>query len=283
VIRWLGTTNFELAYRDQVILLDAFYNRGPRARPIGVSTADIRKATVLLIGHAHSDHIADAATIAKQTGAVVVTAPTGVPVLEATGLDRVGIRVVSGLDNESLQFPGFTVTPVLAQHSQLNRQALGKFAEAMAFVDGGPSPEDSAAEAAIEARGSNDPAVRTEGTIAYLIAFDSGLTLLWLDSAGPITEAERALMARVGRTDIAIIAYQGQYLSKNQVSVTLPLIQLFRPALFIPSHHDALPGYFLDLGVEPLFEALRDQLPATKSIAPLYRTPICVPASPRPL
>lgn len=34
-LRWLGTTNFELAYRGQVILLDTYYDRGPRYRPIG--------------------------------------------------------------------------------------------------------------------------------------------------------------------------------------------------------------------------------------------------------
>ena len=32
-IRWDGTSNFELNFRDQVVLLDTFYDRGPDARP----------------------------------------------------------------------------------------------------------------------------------------------------------------------------------------------------------------------------------------------------------
>jgi len=40
-IRWLGTTNFELAYNGQVVLLDAYYDRVPRNRPIGFGPKDV--------------------------------------------------------------------------------------------------------------------------------------------------------------------------------------------------------------------------------------------------
>jgi len=115
-----------------------------------------------------------------------------------------------------------------------------------------------------------------QGTIAFVFTFTGGFRLLFLDSAGPITEAERQLMRRIKRTDVAIIAYQGQYLAEAQIAVTLPLIKLFRPRLYIPAHHHALAGYFPDLGMEPLFMAIRDELPGTKTIAPLYRMPICL-------
>jgi hypothetical protein len=46
--------------------------------------------------------------------------------------------------------------------------------------------------------------------------------------------------------------------------------------LSLPSHHDEIAGLFPDLGVEPLFMALRDAMPQTKTIAPLYRSPICL-------
>ncbi len=74
-VRWFGTTNFEFDYGDQVILLDTFYNRGPRARPIGFSVDQVKRANAILIGHAHWDHIADVAPVAKQTGAKVYGAP----------------------------------------------------------------------------------------------------------------------------------------------------------------------------------------------------------------
>ena len=87
-------------------------------------------------------------------------------------------------------------------------------------------------------------------------------------------------MARIGRTDVAIVAYQGQYLAERQVAVTLPLVKLFQPALYLSAHHDALAGLFLDIGLEPLLMAIRDELPGTATMTPLYRTPICLRASP---
>src|SRR5439155_3513734 len=45
VVRWLGWTNYEVAYRGDVFLLDAYYDRGPRMHPIGVAPTDIKKAS----------------------------------------------------------------------------------------------------------------------------------------------------------------------------------------------------------------------------------------------
>src|SRR5580765_2807162 len=63
VVRWLGWTNYEVAYRGDVFLLDAYYDRGPRMHPIGVAPADIKKANAIFIGHAHFDHMSDAAAV----------------------------------------------------------------------------------------------------------------------------------------------------------------------------------------------------------------------------
>ncbi len=69
VMRWLGVSNYELAYRGQVILFDAFYSRVWPARPLGVLTSDFTRADAVFIGHGHWDHIADAPEVAKQTRA----------------------------------------------------------------------------------------------------------------------------------------------------------------------------------------------------------------------
>jgi L-ascorbate metabolism protein UlaG (beta-lactamase superfamily) len=278
VLRWLGTANYELAYNDQVVLLDAYFDRGPRSRPIGMTAEEVRRADLILIGHAHWDHIADAAEVARRTHALVVGASSAIRVVQDAGLPIDQTRTVNGRGGEVLQFKGFTVEPVLAHHSILQPTVLAKFRETLAAVDSAPTAAAVSAEAAIHARGSDDPSVSTEGTLAYLITLDSGFRLIWLDSAGPITEEERALMARIGRTDVAIVAYQGQYLAKRQVATTLPHVKLFRPGLYLPAHHDELPGLFLDIGIEPLLTAIRDEIPETRAIATLYRAPICLSA-----
>src|SRR5665213_3893727 len=72
VLRWLGTANYEIAYKGKVFLFDTYYDRPGRTRPIGFKVEQVKRADVIFIGHAHSDHISDIAAVAKQTGALVV-------------------------------------------------------------------------------------------------------------------------------------------------------------------------------------------------------------------
>ncbi len=207
-LRWLGTTDFELAYRDQVILLDTYYNRGPRFRPIGFTVDQVKRADAILIGHGHWDHMADVAPVAKQTGAKVFGAPVTIEAALKLGVPAPQTEVVRG--GEVLKFKGLTVETILAQHSTLSLEVLKSFGASIALVAGALTPEEKAAEEAIRARGTSDPRVIKEGTIAYLFTFDGGFRLIYRNSAGPITDAERAVMQRIGsKTDVAIVAYIG--------------------------------------------------------------------------
>lgn len=274
-IRWLGTTNFELAYNGQVFLLDAYYDRGPRNRPIGFAPADVKWADVIFVGHAHFDHMSDAAAVATRTGAVVVGAPTVTDTAISLGLPAKQAVTVRG--GEVLKYKGFTVEAILARHSTLDPAVLAAFRAAIAAAAGAPTSEEAAAEAAILKRGTFDPKVITEGTIAYLFTFDSGFRLIFRNSAGPITDAERAVMQRIGgRTDVAIVGYIGQYVAKRQIASTLPIIELYNPGLYLPAHHDEIAGTFVDIGLEPLFMAIRDRIPGTSVMSPLYREPVCL-------
>ena len=98
---------------------------------------------------------------------------------------------------------------------------------------------------------------------------------MWIDSAGPVTPGVRALADKLGPVDLAIVAYQGHPVAQTQVPVTLELVRQFRPRIFMPAHHDQIFGTFVDLGVEPLFEAIAEALPGTTTIAPLHRRPQC--------
>ena len=273
-VRWLGTTNFELAYNGQVFLLDAYYDRGPRNRPIGFGPGDVKKADAIFVGHAHFDHMSDAASVATRTGATVVGAPTVTDTAISLGLPAKQAVTVRG--GEVLKYKGFTVETILARHSTLDPAVLAAFRAAIAAASGPATTEEAAAEAAILKRGTFDPKVITEGTIAYLFTFDSGFRLIFRNSAGPITDAERAVMQRVGKTDVAIVGYIGQYVAKRQIASTLPIIELYNPGLYLPAHHDEIAGTFVDIGLEPLFMALRDKMPGTSTLSPLYREPVCL-------
>jgi len=288
-VRWLGCSCFELVYRHQVILLDAWYDR-PLCRDIGLIPEQVTRANVILVGHAHFDHIADAASIAQRTGAIVIADRIGTGVLASLGLPSSQYRTVNGLGGEVFRFPGFTVEVILAHHSvgptgvnpegeTASQEIIDAYLALMTFP-----PEDLAAAQAVTLRGSFDPLILTEGTMAYLLTLDSGYRVMWLDSGGPITDTLVAVMERERRTNLAMVGYQVQVVPRFQVPVTLALAQLFNPDLLLPAHHDELissidgvsPILAPDMATEPLFIAMRDAMPRTQTFSSIYRTPIVI-------
>ncbi len=67
-LTWLGHACWQLRTAERTILIDPFLDESPTAP---VRAADI-EADVILVTHGHFDHIADAAPIAKRTGATVI-------------------------------------------------------------------------------------------------------------------------------------------------------------------------------------------------------------------
>lgn len=291
-LRWLGCACFELVFRDQVILLDAWYDR-PLCRDIGLTPQQVVRANLIAIGHAHFDHIADAASIALRTGATVIADQTiGNGVLLAQGLPAVQIHAVNGLGGELLRFNGFTVQPILAHHSvpptavtSEGEGASQELVDAFLALQNPPfTSADLEAAAVVVARGSLDPRILTQGTIAYLFTFDTGYRLLWLDSGGPITPTLQAAMDTLKSVNLAIVGYNVQDFPRFQVPVTLNLVNLFNPDIFFPAHHDELVSsldgqhalILPDMATEPLFLAIREALPKTRTVSGLYRTPVFV-------
>ena len=129
------------------------------------------------------------------------------------------------------------------------------------------------------ARGSRDPAKITEGTLGFSFAFLSGFTIVWFDSVGDPNDDERQLAKQLAPVDVAIFPWTPHPIAETQLAYTFQHLQLFRPKLYLPDHHDSIWGLWLDNGLAPLFMKIRDNLPDTKFIEPLYRAAICVDAS----
>lgn len=277
VFRWLANANYELGYRGQVFLFDTYYDRKARNRPLGFTAAEVKRASVIFLGHGHFDHMSDIVPVAAQTGAPVVGAPITIETALKMGLPaRQAITVAGG---ETLHFGDVTVDIALAHHSTPVRgiqEALDNLYKLELRPD---SAEEAALSAEVRARGTNSPDVLDKGTLAFALTFPNGFKVLNLDSAGPITEGDRALAGKLGGVDVAMIGYQAHPIAERQVGETFPLVQLFRPKLYLPTHHDASFGSWIDLGIEPLLEKIRDEMPETRFVAPLYRSPVCVATS----
>jgi L-ascorbate metabolism protein UlaG (beta-lactamase superfamily) len=278
-IRWTGYSNFELTYKGHVILLDAYFDRGSTYTPLGFKAADIKKADVILIGHAHFDHMSDAASVSARTGAIVVGAPVTTDKLRSQGLDPKLIKTVNGKGGEVLKFPGFEVEPILGRHGEPPPNVTAAFNQALKAVAQPYTATQTAELASIEDRGSFDPRIITEGTITYLITLDDGYRILYRDSGGSLTDYERTVMQRVGNVDLALAAVAADVLPALTIKRALEYLSVYKPRVYIPAHYDAdLNGTLNGMWrpTEPIFQALKDEDPNLITISRQYREPVCL-------
>ena len=275
VVRWLGHTNYELAYRGRVFLLDAYYERVPRSHPIGIAPGDMTTAHAVFIGHPHFDHMADAAPVGRRTGAVVVGAAFAAEVLSKAGLPMRQFTAVKG--GETLEWPGLTVETVLGHHNVIASTVPERFLEkqqaalqAAALQTPYSDPEAKQAEV-VRARGSRDPGIAKAGVINYLFTFGTGFRLLFADSPGPITEGQHALMQRIDGVDVAMLPYVN---FEAGIPPLVDMVRTFKPATVFLGHHDGAETLLWGSNYPPAY-AIRRVSPATRTLDVLYRTPVC--------
>ena len=273
-IRWTGYSNFELVYNGKIILLDAYFDRGSMFPPLGFEAADIKHADLILIGHGHLDHMSDAASVGARTGALVAGAPVTTDKLKTQAIGHKQIRTVTGRGEEILEFSGFKVEPVLGRHGEPPKEVTAAFENALKSFARAPTPEQAKERAAIRERGTNDPRVVTEGTIAYLITLDNGFRIIYRDSGGRVTDYEKAVMQRIGRVDVALVAVAASFLNRLTVEQALEHVRTYRPDVYIPAHHDA-DYNGLWRATEPLFQAIKDENPNIVTVSRGYREPVC--------
>ncbi len=65
--KWLGHSAFVFDIDGKIVLIDPFLSDNP----LGAADANTIQADLILLSHAHSDHVGDTVAIARRTGAVV--------------------------------------------------------------------------------------------------------------------------------------------------------------------------------------------------------------------
>jgi L-ascorbate metabolism protein UlaG (beta-lactamase superfamily) len=278
-VRWTGYSNFELAYNGEVLLLDAYFDRGRLYPPLGFKAADIRKVDGILIGHGHFDHMSDAASIAIRTGAVVAGAPVTIDKLKTQYVDPKQLRAVTGRGGEVVRIGGFNIEPILGRHGEPPDDVTAAFNGALQSITSAVTLDEANEQSAIRARGTSDPRVLAEGTIAYVITLDSGFRIVYRDSGGTVTAQERAAFKTIGRVDLALAATSAAYLNHLTIAQALEYVHTYNPSVFMPAHHDA-PLNGLWRATEPIFQAIKTENPDIVTISRGYREPTCFVTGP---
>jgi hypothetical protein len=219
--------------------------------------------------------MSDAAAVAIRTKALVVGAPLTAEKLLSQSVPGNRVRSVTGRGGEIVELRAMRIEPVLGRHSVRDRSVTEPFEKVLQAVTPPLTDAQKAEQALISQRGVNDSRLTTEGTITYVITLDSGFRMLFRDSAGDITDFERAAVQRVGRIDLAIVAMANAYLNTLQAQNAMEYVRAYNPGIFMPAHHDA-PYNDLWRTTEPVFQAMKDGHPNLITLSRGYREPVCL-------
>ncbi len=110
-ITWFGHSAFRLDFAGKAVLIDPFFTGNPSF--VSDKEAAIKGVTHIVLTHGHSDHVGDTLSIAKATGAPVITNYDLCMWLAAQGLEKFDPMNTGGTTEQG----GFTVTLVRADHS----------------------------------------------------------------------------------------------------------------------------------------------------------------------
>jgi L-ascorbate metabolism protein UlaG (beta-lactamase superfamily) len=277
VLDWLGVSTFRLAVGDTTIFLDAYIDRVPAAPPVGMTTADVRRADYVLVGHSHFDHLWGAERIAKQTGATVIGSHETVRLLhDQDGIPEAQLLAVAGGEPIELGdgirvrvFPslhsciwatmaGSAAEPCLGDLGIAHQERARRVARGMEMLHSGALGADVATHMA-----ASDRHPRGEGgSFAYLIETPAG-SIFWKDSSGHWSGVLRDL-----RPDVALLAAVGRgNLDGEPVQGTLAgfiasEVELLRPKTVVLCHHDDwMPPLTQPIDVAPIRHELERRTP----------------------
>jgi len=277
---WLGCATFRLTIGELVIFLDAYLDRVPSAKPVGLGVDDVSDARWIVVGHSHFDHLYGAERIARRTGATVVGSYETVRVLQAVGVPDRQLMAVAGGETVRLgEAVHMKVFP--SQHSCVWSHRTMADSDAVCVGDLGVTHQERqermrelfgwltslGTEVVDHLHASSQGALGDGGPLLYWLETPQG-SLLYQDTSGCWTSLLRDL-----RPDVAILAaagrgnLDGEPIQGSLAQFVAREVELLRPRrVFLGHHDDWLPGFSKAIDVKPIRQEMARRAPRTELV-----------------
>jgi L-ascorbate metabolism protein UlaG (beta-lactamase superfamily) len=265
-VRWLGTAGHVVELAGVTLLIDPFLTRTPARRmlaPLEPDEAAIfarvpSRVDAILCGHSHYDHLLDAPTIARATGALLVGSRSTCLVARAAGVPAAQLREIAP-DGGSVTVGDVAIRFVASRHG---KAVLGRV----------PFPGDLQAQPSLPL-----PVWGYRMGGAFGIHIRADTLALYHNGSADLIDAELAGL----RADVLLVGLAGR---RGTPDYLARLCCALAPQLVVPTHHDAFFGP-LDGGVRLLpgidldgFVAQARRLaPAARVVTPDYDEILAVP------
>ncbi len=220
-LRWLGAAAFEIEAAGAVLLVDPFVSRPPVSRLLpwrniatdeAATARHFPRADLILVGHSHYDHLMDAPSIARRTGARLAGSPTTCNISESLGVEK-GKLLVQSDPPEPFESGPFKVRFVPSLHG---KALLGRAPYPGRIETPPPAPR----------RAGDYPSGRVYG-----LRFEAGgVSFYHLGSADLVDEELEGFGA-----DVLLVGLDGRFHTPNYVE---RLLRALKPKVVVPCHYD---------------------------------------------
>ena len=219
-LEYLGTAGFVVRGQGRTLVLDPYVSRLPLRklwRPLVPDEAAIARvipqADDVLVGHAHFDHILDAPSVCRRTGARLIGSQAVMQVGRAFGLPERQLCETSG--REIIESGPFRIRGLPSRHGKV-------FAGRVIF------PGD------IERQPSWPPGIAElkHGLVLNWHLELGGFSLVHVDSADFLREELQGV-----RADVLCLCAAGRHYRERYVEEA---IELLRPRYVVPCHWDTM-------------------------------------------
>lgn len=246
IFSWFGVTNFAVAIRGHVVLFDAWVPRGAHSGYVPTDPAELAALDpeLILLGHAHFDHAADAVPIATAGSATIVGTAEHCasmrerrPAMPPPCHEAIPADAPPGTAAEVELIPGVQMLALEHLHSAVTGPNGYHLPVA-------PLPSTTVAEHPP----THDDMVALFGSLgdaeggAVLYRFEvGGLSFVWHDSAGPLADEAPELLdvlRGLRPVDLQVGAIQGFNQLSDGMRDPRNYIEALSPATFVPAHHD---------------------------------------------